>query len=164
MVFIYRARQQWCGTPAWREEQEEALPIPKVSSLWFRVHIGRCESSSGFQGALDQVQGAPLSHDRIKTHTHFYEWKLFFLSSEWPRSEHSCYFALCSESLLIFKYWNSDRHSPCLTRGPFSIIVLWEEYSNSCPLYFFSFVIAGTPFNSGWKSRQLGQRGMLTSS
>lgn len=43
------------------------------SSLWLRVHRGQHESFSGFQGALDQTQGASLSHDRIKTHTRFYE-------------------------------------------------------------------------------------------
>lgn len=152
----------WDSSVERKEEQGEALPTPKDSPLWFRMHRGQRESFSGFQGALDKAQGASLSHDRIKTHTHFYEWKLFFLSSEWLRTKHSCYFALCSESLLILKYWNSDMHSPRLTWGPFSIIVPWEEYSNSCRLYFFSFVIAGTPFTSGWKSRQLGQRGMLT--
>lgn len=56
-----------------KEEQGEALPTRKKSSLWFRVHRGQCESFSGFQGALDQAQGASLSHDRIKTHTRFYE-------------------------------------------------------------------------------------------
>lgn len=63
----------WDSRVERKEEQEEALPTPKDSPLWFRVNRGQHESFSGFQGALDQAQGASLSHDRIKTHTHFYE-------------------------------------------------------------------------------------------
>lgn len=63
----------WDSSVERKEEQGEALPTPKDSPLWFRVNRGQRESFSGFQGALDQAQGASLSHDRIKTHTHFYE-------------------------------------------------------------------------------------------
>lgn len=155
VVFIYRGgRVVWEG----KEEQGEAFPTQEDSPLWFRVHRGQCESFSGLQGALDQAQGTSLSHDRIKTHTHFYEWKLFFLFSEWLRSEHSCYFALCSESLLILKYWNSDIHSPRLTWGPFSIIVPWEEYSNSCRLYFFELYYCWDSFHFRLKKQATGAK------
>lgn len=63
----------WDSSVERKEEQGEALPAPKDSPLWFRVNRGQRESFSGFQGALDQAQGASLSHDRIKTHAHFYE-------------------------------------------------------------------------------------------
>lgn len=147
-------RQARCGVGFQGGEKREAL---KNSSLWLRVHRGQHESFSGFQGALDQTQGASLSHDRIKTHTHFYERKLFFLSSERLRSEHSCYFALCSESLLILKYWNSDTHSPAQC-GDLSLLLYHENNTviHAIFIFFKKFVIAWTAFASGWKSRQMG--------
>jgi len=63
----------WDSSVGRKEEQAEALLTLKVTSPWFRVHRGQNESFSGFQGPLDQAQGASLSHGRIKTHTHFYE-------------------------------------------------------------------------------------------